>query len=44
MKQTLTTRIGCALFVALMGVGCGGAGEAPETTTEESDMTHRKQW
>ena len=38
MKQTLTARIGCALFVALMGVGCGGAGEAPETAAEESNM------
>jgi len=38
MKRTLTAQIGFALLVALMSAGCGGAGEAPETAAEESDM------
>ena len=39
MKQTSTAFIGSAIFVALMGVSCGGAGEAPETATKEVTMT-----
>ena len=38
MKQTSKAYNGFALFVALMGVGCGGAGEAPETAGQESNM------